>query len=73
MRYLIGIAVFLCTYPATAQFAVPNDRGVAFGHMHLVVDDLELHKRLWPNLFGAELVEKQGYTAVRVADALIFF
>ncbi len=73
MRYLIGIAVLLCAYPATAQFAAPNDRGVSFGHMHVVVEDLELHKRLWPELFGAELVEKQGYTAVRVADALIFF
>ena len=73
MRYLIGISVFLCTYTATAQFAEPNDRGVSFGHMHVVVEDLELHKRLWPELFGADLVEKQGYTAVRVADALIFF
>lgn len=70
---IIGVAVLLCTYPAAAQFAEPNDRGVSFGHMHLVVEDLELHKRLWPELFGAELVEKQGYTAVRIADALIFF
>lgn len=72
MRYLIGIAVLLCTYPTAAQFAEPNDRGVSFGHMHVVVEDLELHKRLWPELFGADLVEKQGYTAVRIADALIF-
>ena len=73
MRYLYAIAVLLFTYPAAAQFAEPNGRGVAFGHMHVVVEDLELHKRLWPELFGAELVEKQGYTAVRVSDALIFF
>lgn len=73
MRYLIGIAIFLCTYSVAAQFAEPNDRGVSFGHMHVVVDNLELHKRLWPELFGADLVEKQGYTAVRVANALIFF
>ena len=63
----------LCTVSAEAQFAEPNDRGVTFNHMHLVVADLELHKRLWPELFGAELVEKQGYTAVRVTNALIFF
>lgn len=73
MKYLIGIVVFLCACPVAAQFAEPNHRGVSFGHMHVVVEDLELHKRLWPELFGAELVEKQGYTAVRVADALIFF
>ena len=72
MKYLIGIVVFLCACPVAAQFAEPNDRGISFGHMHVVVEDIELHKRLWPELFGAELVEKQGYTAVRVADALIF-
>lgn len=73
MRYVISLAVLLCAYPVAAQFAEPNERGVSFGHMHVVVEDLELHKRLWPDLFGAELVEKQGYTAVRVANALIFF
>ena len=73
MKYLIVIIVVLCACPVAAQFAVPNDRGVSFGHMHVVVEDLELHKRLWPELFGAELVEKQGYTAVRIANALIFF
>jgi catechol 2,3-dioxygenase-like lactoylglutathione lyase family enzyme len=70
---MIGAVIFLCACFAEAQFAEPNDRGVAFGHMHVVVEDLELHKRLWPHVFGAELVEKQGYTAVRLADALIFF
>lgn len=74
MKYLAIVLVTLaCTWPAQAQFAEPNDRGVSFGHMHLVVADLELHQRLWPELFGAELVEKQGYSAVRVEDALIFF
>ena len=73
MRYFFGVVFVLCAYPVVAQFAEPNDRGVSFGHMHVVVEDLELHRRLWPELFGAELVEKQGYTAVRIDDALIFF
>jgi catechol-2,3-dioxygenase len=70
---MVGVAIFLCACFAEAQFAEPNDRGVAFGHMHVVVEDIELHKGLWPHVFGAELVEKQGYTAVRFADALAFF
>lgn len=70
---LIGLLVLVCAWPAHAQFANPNEQGVSFGHMHLVVADLDLHKSLWPELFGAELVEKQGYSAVRIADALIFF
>lgn len=69
----IGVMVLLCALPAQAQFALPNDQGVSFGHMHLVVADLELHKRLWTELFGARLVEKEGYTAVWLDDALIFF
>lgn len=74
MRHLmISVITFLFACSAEAQFAEPDHRGVAFGHMHLVVADLELHKRLWPELFGAELVEKQGYSALRVDDALIFF
>lgn len=74
MKYvLIGLVALVLVLPAQAEFAEPNDRGVAFGHMHLVVADLELHKRLWPKLFDAELVERQGYSAVRIADALIFF
>lgn len=70
---MAGAIALMWTYPVEAQFAEPNDRGVSFGHMHLVVADLELHKRLWSELFDAELLEKQGYSAARIADALIFF
>lgn len=74
MRHLIIAAIALvCSNSAEAQFAEFNDRGVAFGHVHLVVADIELHKSLWPDLFDAVLVEKQGYSAVRVSNALIFF
>lgn len=71
--WIIGLAMLACACPIQAQFAPPNDQGVSFGHMHLVVADIELHKRLWPELFGAKLVEKQGYTAVWIDEAQIFF
>ena len=74
MRGLIIAAIALpCLYSCEAQFAEFNDRGVTFGHVHLVVADIELHQKLWPELFDAFLVEKQGYSAVRVSNALIFF
>jgi len=73
MRHLIGLAALFCAFPVAAQFSAPNSQGVAFSHMHVVVEDLELHKRLWPDVLGAELVEKEGFTAVRVAGGLIFF
>lgn len=72
-QLMISVVAFTIAVSAEAQFADFNDRGVTFGHVHLVVADIELHKELWPELFGAELVEKQGYTAVRVSNALIFF
>lgn len=73
MRHLAIFAfwfTWLCT--AQAQFADFNARGVTFGHMHLVVADIELHKSLWSDLFDAELVEKHGYSAIRLSNALIF-
>ena len=72
-HFIVGLAFLVVVSPTNAQFAEPNDRGVSFGHMHVVVEDLELHQRLWPELLGAKLVEKQGYSAVRVGNALIFF
>jgi catechol 2,3-dioxygenase-like lactoylglutathione lyase family enzyme len=74
MRKLIILATAsACVAPADAQFAEFNDVGVTFGHVHIVIADMELHKKLWPELFDAELVEKEGYAAVRISDALIFF
>lgn len=63
----------LFAWPATAQLSEPNERGVTFSHMHVVVADLELHKKLWVELFDAVIVEKEGYTAARIPGALIFF
>ena len=70
---VIGAIVCLCGLHAQAQLAEPNARGVRFGHVHLKVADIELHKRLWTELFDAVLVEKKGYAAVRVPGALVFF
>jgi catechol 2,3-dioxygenase-like lactoylglutathione lyase family enzyme len=38
--------------PAPAQLAAPNDAGVAMGHYHLVVKDLEAQKRFWSTMGG---------------------
>jgi len=72
-RFLLCAIALLCAIPALAQLAEPNERGIAFGHVHLTVADRDLHKRLWTDLFDAVLVEKEGYAAVRVPGALVFF
>lgn len=68
----IVISVFLCASLSQAQFAEPNDMGVTFAHMHLNVTDAALHKALWVDLFDGVLIEKAGYAAVRIPNALIF-
>lgn len=65
---LVPAVVLVCTLlaaPAAAQLAVPNENGLTFGHVHLNVTDIELHKRLWVEHFGGEVVEKGPLTLVR--------
>ncbi len=48
MKLLLASAVaFLVASPAQAQLATPNPAGVTFGHLHLNVTDIEVHKKLW--------------------------
>lgn len=42
--------------PAAAQLAQPNDIGVALGHMHLAVKDVEAQKQFWTTMLGGTLV-----------------
>ncbi len=45
-RVLIGAIALLVAYPVQAQLAPANDSGVSFGHIHLNVTDVDLHKKL---------------------------
>ena len=60
-----------------AQLAAPNDAGVAMGHVHLVVKDVEAQKTFWISMMGGkavkngplELIEFPGvYIMLRRAD-----
>ena len=42
--------------PLLAQLAPPNDHGVALGHVHLMVEDPEVQKKLWVGVLGAQVV-----------------
>jgi catechol 2,3-dioxygenase-like lactoylglutathione lyase family enzyme len=57
--------------PAYAQLAPPNAVGLTYGHVHLNVGDLELHKKLWVEHFDAVLVQKGTLTAVKLPGMLI--
>ena len=78
MRHLLIAALFsllallaLPASPASAQLATPNADGITYGHVHLNVSDIELHKRLWVEHFGGVVVQKGSLTAVRFPNFLI--
>jgi len=48
---LISALALLVAQPASAQLARPNAAGVTFGHVHLNVRDVEIHKQLWVEHF----------------------
>ena len=67
---LIAVLTVL-TVPAHAQLATPNDNGITYGHVHLNVSDIEVHKKLWVEWFGGEVVQKGPLTAIRLPNFLI--
>ena len=50
--------------PAYAQLAPPNAVGLTYGHVHLNVNDVELHKKIWVEHFGGVVVQKGPMTAI---------
>ena len=74
MRLLLtAVSVLSLVSPAYAQLAVPNDAGLTYGHVHLNVTDMELHKRLWVEHFGGVVIQKGPLTAVRLPNFLLVF
>ena len=52
---LVAVAVS----PAMAQLAAPNDAGVAMGHLHLVVKDVDVQKKFWAMMGGVPVQNGQ--------------
>jgi len=74
MRLLLtAVTLLALVSPANAQLAVPNEAGLTYGHMHLNVSDVELHKQLWVEHFGGVLTQKGSLIAVRLNGLLIAF
>jgi catechol 2,3-dioxygenase-like lactoylglutathione lyase family enzyme len=72
-RLLMIVAAGLLSVPAEAQLAPPNAAGVTYGHVHLNVRDIEVHKKLWVEHFGGVVVSKGPLTAVKLPGMLIAF
>ena len=57
---------------ASAQLAPPNEAGVTMGHVHMNVADVEVHKKLWIDHFGATPLGG-GVEGVKLPGMLIVF
>ncbi len=52
--------------PASAQLPAPNAAGVSSGHLHLMVRDPAAHKKIWVDLFGAQVVNSGSLELVKL-------
>src|SRR5580704_3284432 len=52
MRWL---TLILASAPVFAQLSAPNASGISLGHIHMIVADPEPHKKIWVDIFGAQV------------------
>jgi catechol 2,3-dioxygenase-like lactoylglutathione lyase family enzyme len=74
-RYALGILAALTFLtlpaPAVAQLAAPNAAGVAMGHLHYRVKDVDANKRFWAAL-GGRAIAHGATDVMRFPDVLVF-
>ena len=68
---LIAALLSLTMSNAYPQLAPPNAAGISFGHVHLNVKDIELHKKIWVDHFGGVVVQEGTLTVVKLPNMLI--
>jgi predicted enzyme related to lactoylglutathione lyase len=72
MKWAVRIAFFLAfVAPARAELSPPNAAGVTFGHVHLNVADIEVHKKLFVEVFGGTFVQKGPLSTVKFPNMLV--
>lgn len=69
-RNLVSLTALLAAGPIAGQIARPNAAGVAMGHLHYNVRDLEANKAFWIEL-GGEPSSFAGREIVRFPNVLI--
>lgn len=62
---LLAVVALLTTVDTHAQLAAPNQAGVAMGHLHYTVKDVDANRRFWVALGGTA-------TQVGPVDAVVF-
>jgi catechol 2,3-dioxygenase-like lactoylglutathione lyase family enzyme/mannose-6-phosphate isomerase-like protein (cupin superfamily) len=67
------VEVFGKAKPESSQLSSVNKAGVTFGHVHLNVPDIEVHKRLFVDVFGGAFVQKGPLSTVKFPGMIIAF
>jgi catechol 2,3-dioxygenase-like lactoylglutathione lyase family enzyme len=71
-RATVAVLVLLgLSAPALAQLSPPNEAGVAMGHLHYYVRDVEANQRFWESL-GGEVSSFGQSVVVKFPDVLVF-
>ena len=73
MKTLTTVLLLWLTLPVHAQLSPPNEAGVTFGHMHLTVADVEVHKKLFVEVFGGTVVQRGTRSLIKFPNMLIAF
>jgi len=56
-----------------SQLALPEESGIAMGHIHLNVTDVEAQRKFWVEQFDAKPLGRAGLSGVKVPGMLILF
>ena len=56
---------------AWAQLGPFNDQGATIGHIHILTPDPEAHKKLWVDLFGAQVTKAGGLEIIKLPGTII--
>jgi len=73
MRFIILFVLFsiLVSTTAFAQLTPTNEVGVTIGHVHWLVPDPEAHKKLWVDLFGAQVTNSGPLEIIKLPGIVI--
>lgn len=68
---LVWSILLFSPVPAAAQLTPVNELGVTIGHVHLLVPDPEVHKKLWVDLFGAEVGKTGSLEFLKIPGVIL--
>jgi catechol 2,3-dioxygenase-like lactoylglutathione lyase family enzyme len=71
--YLLISALLFSIFSAIAfaQLTPLNDKGVTMGHIHWLVKDPEAHKKIWVDIFGAQVAHAGALEMIKLPGIII--